>query len=102
LPERAGRVQFFLPGSWVDTPRVTATSSSYWSYFSPEKGDMLPREKERGMPHEYEQILRRHQFANQAKNLELLKQKHNDVYPYSVSNLEKGYEFLIDVTLAAG
>ena len=62
---------------------------------------MLPREKERGMPHEYEQILRRHQFANQAKNLELLKQKHNDVYPYSVSNLEKGYEFLIDVTLAA-
>jgi hypothetical protein len=49
--------------------------------------------KERGMPHEYEQILRRHQLANQTKNLELLKQKHTDVYPYSVSNLNEGYDF---------
>jgi predicted RecB family nuclease len=57
--------------------------------------------KEKGTPHEYEQILRRHQLANQSKNLELFKQKNIDVYPYSVSNLEKGYEFLIDANLAA-
>jgi hypothetical protein len=55
--------------------------------------------KEKGTLHEYEQILRRYQLANQSKNLGLLKQKHTDVYPYSVSNLEQGYEFLIDATL---
>jgi hypothetical protein len=57
--------------------------------------------KDKGTLHEYEQILRRHQLANQSKNLELFKQKHTDVYPYSVSNLEEGYEFLIDATLTA-
>lgn len=67
----------------------------------PRKAYLLMYGKERGMPHEYEQILRKHQLENQSKNLELLKQKHTDVYPYRVSNLEKGYEFLIDVTLTA-
>lgn len=81
---------------------VVITSEVVQAYsLCPRKAYLLMYGKERGMPHEYEQILRRHQFANQAKNLELLKQKHTDVYPYSVSNLEKGYEFLIDVTLAA-
>jgi predicted RecB family nuclease len=81
---------------------VVITSEVLQAYsLCPRKAYLLMYGKDRGIPHEYEQILRKNQLANQSKNLELLKQKHTDVYPYSISNLEKGYEFLIDATLAA-
>ncbi len=57
--------------------------------------------KKQGIIHEYEQILIRNQLSNQARNLEILKQKHTDIYPYSISNLEQGHDFLIDANLAA-
>ncbi|HEY9627510.1 MAG TPA: BsuBI/PstI family type II restriction endonuclease, partial [Coleofasciculaceae cyanobacterium] len=41
-PECVGQVRFFLPGSLAGAPRTTRTSSSYRSYFSLQKGDMLP------------------------------------------------------------
>jgi uncharacterized protein YfbU (UPF0304 family) len=80
---------------------VVITSEVLQAYsLCPRKAYLLVFGKEKGTLHEYEQILRRHQLANQSKNLELFKQKNIDVYPYSVSNLEKGYEFLIDANLA--
>jgi predicted RecB family nuclease len=79
---------------------VVITSEVLQAYsLCPRKAYLLMYGKEKGTLHEYEQILRRYQLANQSKNLGLLKQKHTDVYPYSVSNLEQGYEFLIDATL---
>jgi hypothetical protein len=80
---------------------VVITSEVLQAYsLCPRKAYLLMYGKEREIPHEYEEILRRHQLANQAKNLELLKQNHAGVYPYSVSNLKEGYEFLIDANLA--
>ena len=81
---------------------VLITSEVLQAYsLCPRKAYLLMYGKKRGTLHEYEQILIRNQLANQARNLELLKQKHIDLYPYSVSNLEKGHEFLIDANLIA-
>lgn len=82
---------------------VVITSEVLQAYFlCPRKAYLLMHSQERGKLHEYEQILMRNQLANQAANLGLLKQKQIDVYPYSLSNLEKGYEFLIDANLTTG
>jgi predicted RecB family nuclease len=81
---------------------VVITSEILKAYsLCPRKAYLLMYGKEKGTLHEYEQILRRHQLANQFKNLELLKQKNIDVYPYSALNFEKGYQFLIDANLSA-
>ena len=81
---------------------VVITSDVLQAYsLCPRKAYLLMYSKERGILHEYEKILINSQLVNQSRNLELLKQKHNDVYPYSVSNLAKGYKFLIDANLAA-
>ena len=81
---------------------VVITSEVLQAYsLCPRKAYLLMYGQERGTLHEYEQILIRNQLANQARNLELLKQKHIDVYPYSLSNLEKGRGFLIDANLTA-
>ncbi len=81
---------------------VVITSEVLQAYFlCPRKAYLLMYGKEQGTLHEYEQILIRNQLANQARNLELFKQKHVDVSPYSVSNLETGREFLIDANLTA-
>ncbi len=66
----------------------------------PRKAYLLIYGKNRGKLHEYEQILIRNQLTNQARNLELFKQKHINIYPYSISNIEKGCEFLINANLA--
>ena len=79
---------------------VVITPEVLQSYFlCPRKAYLLMYGQEQGKLHEYEQILIKNQLANRARNLELLQQKHIDVYPYSVSNLEKGCEFLIDANL---
>ena len=81
---------------------VVITSEVLQAYsLCPRKAYLLMYGKKRGTLHEYEQILIKNQLANQARNLEILKQKHIDVYPYSISNLEKGHEFLIDANLIA-
>ena len=67
----------------------------------PRKAYLLMYGKEQGELHEYEQILIKKQLVNQARNLELLKQKNIDVYPYNTSNLEKGCKLLIDANLTA-
>ncbi len=67
----------------------------------PRKAYLLMYGKQQGTLHEYEQILTRNQLTNQARNLELFKQQHIDTYPYSISNLEKRRDFLIDANLAA-
>ena len=81
---------------------VVITSEVLQAYsLCPLKAYLLMYSQDSGTLHEYEQILIRNQLANQARNLELFKQKHVDVSPYSVSNLEKGREFLIDANLTA-
>jgi predicted RecB family nuclease len=81
---------------------VVITSEVLQAYsLCPRKAYLLMYGKDKGILHEYEQILRKNQLANQSKNLELLKQKHTDVYPYNISNLKEGYEFLIDANLVA-
>jgi predicted RecB family nuclease len=67
----------------------------------PRKAYLLMSGKKKGKLHEYEQISLENQLANQSKNLELLKQKHIDIYSYNITNLKKGYEFLIDAKLVA-
>jgi predicted RecB family nuclease len=81
---------------------VVITSEVLQAYsLCPRKAYLLIYGKEQGTLHEYEQILIKNQLANQSRNLELLKQKHIDVYPYSVSNLEEEHELLIDAKLVA-
>ncbi|MEP1080096.1 IS66 family transposase [Leptolyngbya sp. PL-A3] len=86
----------------IHAMNVVITSEVLQSYsLCPRKAYLLMYGKDKGTLHEYEQILRKHQLENQSKNLELLKQKHTDVYSYSISNLKEGYEFLIDANLVA-
>ncbi|HHP7229879.1 MAG TPA: IS66 family transposase [Xenococcaceae cyanobacterium] len=81
---------------------VVITSEVLQAYsLCPRKAYLLMYGKEQGTIHEYEQILTRNQLANKIENWELLQQKHIDIYPYSISNLEKGHEFLIDANLIA-
>lgn len=76
------------------------TSEVLQAYFlCPRKAYLLMYGKKPGILHEYKQILIRNQLTTQARNLEILKQKHTDVYPYSILNLKKGHEFLIDANL---
>ncbi len=81
---------------------VVITSEVVQAYsLCPRKAYLLMYGKEQGTLHEYEQILIKNQLAIQSRNLELLKQKHIDVYPYSVLNLEEEHKFLIDAKLVA-
>ena len=77
------------------TMNVVINSEIVQAYsLCPRKAYLLMYGKEQGELHEYEQILIKNQLVNQARNLELLKQKNIDVYPYNTSNLEKGCKFL--------
>ena len=57
--------------------------------FSPDKGE----------PHEYVQILAQQRQANQERYINRLQQTHADVQPYSVENLRKGSQVLINAHL---
>ncbi len=84
----------------IHAMNIVITSEVLQAYsLCPRKAFLLLYGNQRGTPHEYEQILIEKQLQNQAINLELLKQKQNDVYPYSVSNLEKRFKYLIDANL---
>jgi predicted RecB family nuclease len=62
---------------------------AYLLLFSPDKGD----------PHEYTQILQQQRCTNQEQYIDHLKHTHADVQPYSVENLRKGSEVLINAHL---
>lgn len=81
---------------------VVITSEVFKAYsLCPRKAYLLIYSREQGNLHEYEKILIEKQFVNRSRNLELLKQKHIDVSPYSISNIEEEHKFLIDAKLVA-
>src|SRR6266446_780106 len=62
---------------------------AYLLLFSPDKGE----------PHEYVQILEQQRCANQERYIDHLQQTHADVQPYSIENLHKGSQVLINAHL---
>jgi predicted RecB family nuclease len=64
---------------------------AYLLLFSPDQGE----------PHEYVRILERQRRENQERYLDRLKHKHTDVQPYTVENLGKGSEVLLNACLQA-
>src|SRR6266446_1251812 len=62
---------------------------AYLLLFSPDKGE----------PHEYIQILEQQRCANQERYIDHLQQTYADVQPYSLENLRKGSEVLINAHL---
>src|SRR5467141_3532131 len=62
---------------------------AYLLLFSPDKGE----------PHEYVQILEQQRQVNQERYLTRLQHTHADVQPYSVENLRKGSQVLINARL---
>ena len=64
------------------------------------KAYLLLFSDERGQLHEYQQILERNRLANQNKHLDLI-QKKNSAYPYSIENIKKGCDFIVNARLVA-
>src|SRR5215510_13227341 len=78
----------------VITPEIVVAYSqcprkAYLLLFSPDKGE----------PHEYVQILEQQRCENQERYLNRLQHTHADVQPYSVENLRKGSQVLINAHL---
>jgi hypothetical protein len=78
----------------IITPEIVVAYSqcprkAYLLLFSPDKGE----------PHEYVQILEQQWYANQERHIDHLQQTHADVQPYSVENLRKGSQMLINAQL---
>jgi predicted RecB family nuclease len=76
------------------TPEIVVAYSqcprkAYLLLFSPDKGE----------PHEYVQILEQQRCENQERYLTRLQQTHTNVQPYSLENLRKGSEVLINARL---
>lgn len=69
-------------------------------YLCPRKAYLLIHSKEKGDLHEYEKILESYRFKNYTRNLELIKQKYCDIYPYNIENFREEHEFLIDANLS--
>jgi len=80
---------------------ITITDEIFVAYSQcPRKAYLLMYSEERGQLHEYQQILEQNQLANQYRHLDVLKHKLN-VCPYSVENLKKGCDLLINARLIA-
>jgi predicted RecB family nuclease len=62
----------------------------------PRKAYLLLFSPDKGGPHEYVQILEQQRYENQERYLNRLQQTHADVHPYSLENLRKGREMLIN------
>jgi predicted RecB family nuclease len=78
----------------IITPEIVVSYSqcprkAYLLLFSPDKGE----------PHEYIQILEQQRGENQERYIDHLQQTHADVQPYSVENLHKGSQVLINARL---
>ena len=62
----------------------------------PRKAYLLLFSSDKGEPHEYVRILEQQRHENQERALDLLKQKHTRVQPYTMENLHNGSEILIN------
>src|SRR4029434_5839485 len=76
------------------TPEIIVAYSqcprkAYLLLFSPDKGE----------PHEYTQILEQQRYENQERYIDRLQHTHADVQPYSLENLRKGSQVLINAHL---
>jgi predicted RecB family nuclease len=65
----------------------------------PRKAYLLMFSPDNGEPHEYVRILEQQRGENQERSLARLQQTHTDVHPYSLENLRKGSEILINARL---
>lgn len=66
----------------------------------PRKAYLLMFAEERGQLHEYQQILEQNRFVNRDKHLALI-QKNPNAYPYTVENIKKDCDFLVNAQLVA-
>ncbi len=81
---------------------MTITADMLTAYAPcPRKAYLLMCSEERGQIHEYEQILAHNRLAHQHKHIDLLSQSEANVQPYSVDNLKKGCEMLVNAELTA-
>jgi predicted RecB family nuclease len=64
---------------------------AYLLMFSPDQGD----------PHEYIKILEQERREHQRRYIDRLKQKSDDVQPYTADNLRKGHDVLVNANLRA-
>ena len=65
----------------------------------PRKAYLLMFSPDKGEPHEYVKILEQQRHANQRRYVDRLKQKSDDVQPYTADNLRKGHDFLVNAHL---
>ena len=65
----------------------------------PRKAYLLLFNPDQGEPHEYVQILQQQRCTNQEKYIDHLKHTHTDVQSYSLENLRKGSQVLINAQL---
>jgi predicted RecB family nuclease len=81
----------------------TITSEILVAYSQcPRKAFLLLCAEEKGIPHEYVQILQQKRDDNQNKHIEVLKHSYADVHPYTMNNFVSGSNFLVNVTLNDG
>jgi predicted RecB family nuclease len=76
------------------TPEIVVAYSQ-----CPRKAYLLLFSSDKGDPHEYVQILEQQRSEHQERYLTRLQQTHADVQPYSLENLSKGSEGLINARL---
>src|SRR5215813_3626575 len=79
-------------------PAITADIVVAYSQ-CPRKAYLLLFSPDKGVPHEYAQILEQQRQANQERYLNCLQQTYADVQPYTVENLRKGSKVLINARL---
>jgi predicted RecB family nuclease len=80
---------------------ITITDEMVVAYSQcPRKAFLLAYSEERGQLHEYQQILEQNRLTNQYSHLDVLRHRPN-VSPYSVENLKKGCDLLINARLIA-
>ena len=63
------------------------------------KAYLLMFAKEKGTLHEYEKIFIKNKLQNETLNIDILKRKYIDIYPYNSLNFEKGFKFLTNANL---
>ena len=63
------------------------------------KAFLLLRTNEKGIPNEYEEIIRKQEITARNKYIDVLKQNTFDIQPYTTNNLKVGSDFLVNATL---
>ncbi len=68
----------------------------------PRKAYLLLFTKQKGKPHEYDQILHQQKTTNQQQYINTLKEKHSDIQPFAADKLKDRHTFLTNAKLIAG